>query len=133
MPGAGQHPAAMQRMCLRTIIENGSPDRLTGALAAMAQLHKPIIVNGVRTMREVAGLPLWTGMPVTLAAGGYHLMLTRLKHRLKDGDAFPRTPTFEHASPITRRAEGAAARASMPVEGAGHAHAGNQAMIRLRD
>ena len=72
-----------------TITDNGSPDRLTGfstPVAGTAQLHEMKTVNGVMKMREVAGIPLQTGKPVTLAPGGYHVMLTRLKHPLKEGD-----------------------------------------------
>jgi len=101
-----------------TITDNGSPDRLTGAstpVAGMAQLHETMNVNGVMKMREVAGIPLQTGMPVTLAPGGYHLMLTRLKHPLKEGDTFPLTLTFEHASPVTVPVKVAAAGSSMPM------------------
>jgi len=101
-----------------TITDNGSPDRLTGfstPVAGMAQLHEMKTVNGVMKMREVAGIPLQTGKPVTLAPGGYHVMLTRLKHPLKEGDTFPLTLTFEHAAPITVQVKVAALRASRPM------------------
>jgi len=101
-----------------TITDNGSPDRLTGfstPVAGMAQLHDMKIVNGVMKMREVAGIPLQTGKPVTLAPGGYHVMLTRLKHQLKEGDTFPLTLTFEHAAPITVQVKVAAGRVSSPM------------------
>jgi len=101
-----------------TITDNGSLDRLTGfstPVAGMAQLHEMKIVNGVMKMREVAGIPLQTGKPVTLAPGGYHVMLTRLKHRLKEGDTFPLTLIFEHAAPITVQVKVAAVRGSTPM------------------
>jgi len=101
-----------------TITDNGSPDQLTGfstPVAGMAQLHDMKIVNGVMKMRAVASIPLPTGKPVTLAPGGFHVMLTRLKHPLKKGDTFPLTVTFEHAAPITVRVTVAAAGASRPM------------------
>ena len=70
-----------------TITDNGSPDRLTGfstPVAGMAQLHEMKIVNGVMKMREVAGIPLRTGKPVTSVAGGYHVMLMRLTPDMPD-------------------------------------------------
>jgi copper(I)-binding protein len=38
---------------------------------------------------------------VTLAPGGYHLMLMGLKAPLRAGDTFPLTLQFEHAPPLT--------------------------------
>jgi len=101
-----------------TITDNGSPDRLTGVrtpVAGMAQLHEMRTVNGVMKMRKVAGIRLLTAKPVTLAPGGYHVMLMRLKHPLKEGDTFPLTLTFEHAAPITVQVKVAALGASMPM------------------
>jgi len=101
-----------------TITDNGSPDRLTGfstPVAGTAQLHEMKTVNGVMRMREVASIPLQTGKPVTLAPGGYHVMLTRLKQPLKEGDTFPLTLTFEHAAPITVQVKVAAAGGSMSM------------------
>jgi len=43
-------------------------------------------------MRPVAALPVQPGNPVTLAPGGYHIMLMGLKQQLKQGDSFPVTP-----------------------------------------
>ena len=52
-------------------------------------------------MRPLAGIALEPGKPVTLAPGGYHVMLMGLKAPLKQGDQFPLTLTFERAPPMT--------------------------------
>ena len=83
----------------------GTADRLTGAstpVAAMVQVHEVIQDNGIMRMREVAGgLALEPGKPVTLAPGGYHLMLLGLKQQLKPGESFPLTLTFAREPPVT--------------------------------
>jgi periplasmic copper chaperone A len=87
-----------------TMINKGPPDRLIGVttpIAASAELHETTRENGVMKMRPVGGLALATDQPVTLAPGGYHVMLTGLKSPLKAGDDFPLTLSFEHAQPIT--------------------------------
>ena len=65
-------------------------DRLTGAstpVAASVQVHENIHDNGVVRMRELeCGLPLEPGKPVTLAPGGYHLMLMRPHRAIHPGD-----------------------------------------------
>ncbi len=87
-----------------TITDTGAPDRLTSVaspVAASAALHESFSENGVSKMREIAGLAVSPGTPVTLAPGGYHIMLMGLKQPLKQGDAFPVTLTFEKAGQVT--------------------------------
>jgi periplasmic copper chaperone A len=87
-----------------TISDTGAPDRLTSVaspVAASAALHESFSENGVSKMREIAGLAVSPGAPVTLAPGGYHIMLMGLKQPLKQGDAFPVTLTFEKAGAVT--------------------------------
>jgi hypothetical protein len=87
-----------------TITDAGSADRLTGVtspVAARADLHESFTDNGVAKMRDVAALPLEPGKPVTLAPGGYHIMLTGLKQALKQGDTFPVTLSFQNSGQIT--------------------------------
>ena len=52
-------------------------------------------------MRGVAALPMTAGNPVTLAPGGYHIMLMGLKQPLKQGDTFPITLSFAKAGQLT--------------------------------
>ena len=57
--------------------------------------------NGVMTMRPVEnGLSIPAGQSVTLAPGGYHLMLMDLKGPLKKGDKVPVTLAFEKAGEV---------------------------------
>jgi copper(I)-binding protein len=101
-----------------TVTDNGPPDELTGAstpVAATADLHETTSdsggasmngmnmsgMGGTMKMRPVASIALPTGKPVTLAPGGYHVMMTGLKAPLKQGDTFPLTLRFAHAPPQT--------------------------------
>jgi periplasmic copper chaperone A len=87
-----------------TISDSGAPDTLTGVsspAAPQAQLHESYNDNGVMKMRAVTSLPVAPGKPVTLAPGGYHIMLVGLKHALKAGETFPVTLHFAKAGDIT--------------------------------
>jgi hypothetical protein len=64
-------------------------DRLTGtasADAARVSIHVSRQIGAVMTMRPVAALDIPAGGSVTLAPGGYHLMLEGLKRPLRSGD-----------------------------------------------
>ena len=96
--------AGRNRRRVLTITDTGAPDRLTSVaapVAANAELHKSFTEQGVAKMRGVAALPVAPGMPVTLAPGGYHIMLTGLKQQLKEGDSFPVTLSFERSAQVT--------------------------------
>ncbi len=88
-----------------TLTGHGSAaDQLTGAstpIAGRAQLHTDGMADGVMHMRAVDALPLPPGQAVTLAPGGFHLMLEQLSHPLHRGDTFPLTLSFRNAAPVT--------------------------------
>ena len=81
------------------------PDRLVGGSAEIAgkfEIHEMAMNNGVMTMRQLdKGLAVEPGKTVTLAPGGYHLMLMDLKEPLKQGDKVPVTLEFEKAGKIS--------------------------------
>ena len=87
-----------------TIANTGSSaDRLTAAstpAAATTELHQTVNDNGVVKMTPIPALDLPPGQKVSLAPGGYHLMLMGLKGQLKEGDSFPLTLTFEKAGKV---------------------------------
>jgi copper(I)-binding protein len=101
-----------------TITDTGPPDTLTGVstpVAAMAGLHQSTENNGVTKMRPVTSLPIEPGKTVTLAPGGYHIMLMDLNQPLKEGDSFPVTLSFAKAGQVTATATVAkAGAAAMP-------------------
>ena len=100
-----------------TITDRGTPDTLTGVatpVAAEAALHQSIDDHGVMKMRPVSDLPIEPGKPVTLAPGGYHIMLMGLKQALKQGDSFPITLSFAKAGQVTATATVEKAGATMP-------------------
>ena len=61
--------------------------------------------GGVMRMREVPSLEIPAGGKVTLAPGGYHLMMLDLKHPLVAGAKAPITLTFAHAGSIDVEAD----------------------------
>jgi hypothetical protein len=87
-------------------IENkgATPDKLTGgssAIAGKVEVHEMAMDNGVMKMRPLKeGLAIPPGKSVTLAPGGYHLMLMDLKAPLKSGDKVPVRLTFEKAGEV---------------------------------
>ena len=83
-------------------IESPIDDRLIGVaspVARKAELHTHVEENGLMLMREVeGGLAVPAGQTVELKSGGLlHVMLIDLKQKLKAGDSFPLTVTFEKA------------------------------------
>ena len=105
----------------------GTADRLTGAstpVATTVQVHETTQDNGVMRMREVTGgLALAAGKPVTLAPGGYHIMLMGLKQQLKPGESFPLTLTFAKEPPITVTVTvNSAGAATAPMDEMDHMH-----------
>jgi len=78
-----------------TIISVSTP------MAASAEVHATTTENGVSKMRAAPSLPIPARAVVTLAPGGYHIMLMGLKQPLTEGQTFPLTLTFAHAAPVT--------------------------------
>jgi periplasmic copper chaperone A len=88
-----------------TIENKGSvPDRLVAIssdVAGKIDVHEMATTNGVMTMRPLEkGLTIEPGKTVTLAPGGYHLMMMDLKKPLKQGDQVPLTLEFEKAGKV---------------------------------
>jgi copper(I)-binding protein len=111
-----------------TIVDSGAPDRLTAVaspVSATAGLHESFDDHGVSNMRSVGALPVEPGKPVTLAPGGYHIMLTGLKQPLNQGDEFPVTLTFEKAGQVTATVTVRKAGTGMPM---GHDMMGGPSM-----
>jgi copper(I)-binding protein len=87
-------------------IENkgATADRLvavSGEAAGKIEVHEMAMNNGVMKMRAVDnGLTIDPGKTVTLAPGGYHLMMMDLKAPLKQGDKVPLTLEFEKAGKV---------------------------------
>ena len=79
------------------------PDRLLGGsspAAAAVEVHEMRMEGDVMRMREIKALELPAGKRVTLAPGGFHLMLVGLKAPLKVGDKVPVKLRFETAGEI---------------------------------
>ena len=104
-------------------------DRLVGGSTGIAnqfEIHEMSMDNGVMKMRPVAnGLEIEPGQTVTLAPGGYHVMLMGLKDQLKQGDHFKATLEFAKAGKVDVdfMVEGIATQ-SPPAAGAGHSMPG---------
>ena len=88
-----------------TIENKGTtPDKLLGGsskVAASVEVHEMTMKNDVMIMRPVSGgLSIPPGKSVSLAPGGYHLMMMKLKAPLKEGDRVRITLQFEKAGKV---------------------------------
>ena len=99
-PGRGQ----VRRRYLTVDNKGSTADKLIGGSSSAAgkvEVHEMAMNNGVMTMRPVKdGLSIPAGKSVTLAPGGYHLMLMELKAPFKKGDKIPVTLKFEKAGDV---------------------------------
>lgn len=69
--------------------EGKSPQRFTGATSpdySKVMLHRSISENGIDRMVMASGIDIAPGESVSLAPGGYHLMLMKPKHPIEPGD-----------------------------------------------
>ncbi len=88
------------------MIENNGreADRLLGGTTDAArevQIHSMSMDGGVMKMRQLSdGLELPAGKAVTLAPGGYHLMLIDPVKPLKEGERVPMTLQFQKAGTV---------------------------------
>ena len=82
----------------------GEADRLTGGTADFGnvEIHEMSMQGNVMQMRELKdGLAIPAHGDVKLSPGGYHIMLTGLKHSLVKGETAKVTLTFERAGAVT--------------------------------
>jgi len=87
-----------------TLIGGTEPDQVVGVttqVAATAEVHESFTDGGVMKMRAAPALTVPAGKTVSLAPGGYHVMLMGLKQPLIAGQSFPLTVNFAHAAPVT--------------------------------
>jgi len=69
--------------------------------SAQCQIHSMTMEGGVMKMRPVeGGLEIKPGETVTLAPGGFHVMLVTLKHPLETGQTVKATLKFEKAGTV---------------------------------
>jgi periplasmic copper chaperone A len=81
---------------------------LTGATSpdfADVSLHHSVQRDGVSQMQPVAQIEIAPGRALSLAAGGYHLMLEQPTRPLKPGDQVSITLHFEGGSSTTAQFE----------------------------
>lgn len=64
-------------------------------VADVVEIHEMKMENGIMKMRPVAEFPLAAGKPAHLEPGGFHIMLTGLKHQIREGDIVPLTLVAE--------------------------------------
>ena len=88
-----------------TITNKGTtPDRVncvSSDASAQCQIHSMTMEGGVMKMRPVeGGLEIKPGETVTLAPGGFHVMLVTLKHPLETGQNVKATLKFDKAGTV---------------------------------
>lgn len=82
-------------------------DALVGAsvsteIAAMAQIHETLMnADGSMGMQEIVSVPMTANTPLTLAPGGYHIMLMQLVKPLAVGETISVTLTFASGGTTT--------------------------------
>ncbi len=98
--GAGRTTAAYV-----TITNMGTAaDRLTAADAPGAssvEVHTAGLEDGVMRMRRLEGLDIPAGETVTMAPGGYHIMIIDVEEPVTTDATVPLTLTFETAGSFT--------------------------------
>ncbi len=98
--GAGRTTAAYV-----TIANNGTAaDRLTAADtpgAGSVEIHTAGMKDGVMRMRRLEGLDIPAGDTVTMAPGGYHIMIIDVEDPVQAGSVVPLTLTFEGAGSVS--------------------------------
>lgn len=75
--------------------ENAALVSAKSPAAKNVEIHVMRMEAGMMSMRQIDRLELPAGKVVTLAPGGYHLMLTGLKQPLKQGDIVPLRLTIQ--------------------------------------
>lgn len=65
-------------------------------VANVTEIHEMKMDGGVMKMRAIPRLDVAAGKPVSLAPGGYHVMLMDLKQQLMKGDVVPLTLQIEN-------------------------------------
>ena len=117
----GQAAAAVQM----TITSNKAAVLVAGASGAAktVEVHTMIMEGNMMKMRQIDKLPLPANKAVSLAEGGYHLMLIGLKKPLKEGEKVPfeLTVQFADGSKTTVRAE-ALVKPLVMTNNGGHEH-----------
>lgn len=68
---------------------------VSSPVAGVTEIHEMKMDGGTMKMRAIPRLDLQAGKPVSLAPGGYHVMLMDLKQPLKKGDTVPLTLQVE--------------------------------------
>ena len=102
--GAGRTTAAYV-----TIANMGTAaDRLMAAEtpgAGSVEIHTSGMEDGVMRMRRLEGLDIPPGKTITMAPGGFHIMLIDMEEPVQVGTNMPLTLIFESAGSITVEAE----------------------------
>jgi copper(I)-binding protein len=84
-------------------ISSTKDDRLISASSSSAtviEIHQTTMADGVMSMNQVEGVDVLAGTPLSLAPGGFHLMIKGLLTPLKDGQILPLVLEFEHSGSV---------------------------------
>lgn len=85
--------------------DNDALVNVTSDCCTAVEMHTHSMEGDIMKMRRVDKIELPDHRDVTLAPGGYHLMLIGLKKPLEDGQKVPLKLFFEHAKPVDAELE----------------------------
>ncbi len=111
-----------------TIKGGASGDELTGVesdVAKRTEIHGHKNENGIMKMYKADGVPVPAGGMAMLKPGGFHVMLMKLKHALKEGESFPLTLHFAKAGKVTVKVKIMSVGAMNAGKGGGHGDHGS--------
>jgi hypothetical protein len=122
-------PRAVAGGGFMTITNTGDePDRLvalSSPIAAVGEVHEMKVEDGIMTMRPLKdGLEIPAHGSISLAPGGYHVMLIDLKEPIVAGTDVPVTLTFARAGVVETELRAAPIGAPGPEGGDGGKHDG---------
>jgi copper(I)-binding protein len=87
-----------------TVANAGAKDdvlqRVETPVAEWVEIHEGSVTDGVARMKKMSGLTVPAGGKLTLAPGGNHLMMMKLKQPLAVGDKVPATLFFKRAGRV---------------------------------
>ena len=97
-------------------------------VAKRTELHTHIMEGDIMRMRHIDKIAVPAGGSISLKPGGHHVMLMGLKRKLKEGESFPMTVTFDNGTKTQVMVKVGKIGAAGPMDHMGHmgSHGGHK-------